>query len=315
MPNRGSPNGANHREQHRASGRSPLKLALGTVQFGLDYGISNRQAQTSLEEARSIVDRGLDAGLDLLDTAPGYGVSEAVLGEILGDRAPRIVTKTPQFRRQRIERKDGRLLRESLFRSLEHLRRERVYGLLVHAADDLLKPGGEWLYATMVDLREEGLVQRLGVSVYTQEQLDRVRARHDIQIVQVPVNVLDQRLLHSGVLDSLSRSGVEVHARSAFLQGALLMDGENLPACFSKYRDHFAEYRTFISDRGWSPVQAALGFVLALPQVDRVVCGVNNLAQWQELIQVTRQSIESSDLCRFGLDDEAALNPSRWENP
>ena len=292
-----------------------MKLALGTVQFGLDYGISNRQAQTSLEEARSIVDRGLDAGLDLLDTAPAYGVSEAVLGEILADRTPRIVTKTPQFPGRRIEREDGRLLRKSLLRSLERLRQDQVYGLLVHAANDLLKPGGERLYATMVDLREEGLVQRLGVSVYTHEQLDRVRARHEIQVVQVPVNVFDQRLLHSGALDSLSRSGVEVHARSAFLQGAILMDGEALPSCFSKYRDHVAEYHAFISDRGWSGVQAALGFVLALPQVDRVVCGVNNLQQWQELIEVTTQSIDSSELRRFSLDDETTLDPSKWENP
>ncbi len=292
-----------------------MKLALGTVQFGLDYGISNQQARTSLEEARFIVDRGLDVGLDLLDTAPAYGVSEAVLGRILGDRTPRIVTKTPQFRGEWIGREDGRLLRESLLRSLEHLRRDRVYGLLVHAADDLLKPGGESLYATMVHLREEGLVQRLGVSVYTREQLDRIRARYDIEVVQVPVNVLDQRLLHSGVLDSLSEAGVEVHARSAFLQGALLMDGEALPSCFSKHRAHMAQYRAFISDRGWSPVQAALGFVLALPQVDRVVCGVNNLTQWQELMEVTGQSIDGSTLLGFGIEDETTLDPSRWENP
>ncbi len=300
----------------KRSEASPRKLALGSAQFGLDYGISNRTGRTPLDVARAIVERALSQGLDLIDTAPGYGVSEEILGRVL-ERVlerdvPRIVTKTPHFPEERITREHASTLRESLATSLDRLKRDRVYGLLIHAADDLRKPGGEHLYQAMCDLRHEGLVERVGASLYTVDQLRDLRSRYELDLLQVPINVLDQRLLRSGELDALSDGGVEIHARSVFLQGALLMEVDDLPSVFNRHRASLKRYRALLHDRGWSPVEAALGFVLALTPVDRVVCGVNTLEQWEELARVSPRAIDASQLFDFGIADERALNPSRW---
>ena len=289
-----------------------MKLGLGTVQFGLDYGISNPDGRTVEGEVAEILDMAARRGLRVLDTAPLYGTSEEVLGRTLpaGHRF-RIVTKTAKFGTGPITSRDARELEETFRRSLDLMRQESLYGLLVHDADNLLAPDGRLLMDRMVSLREQGLVKKIGVSVYTSRQIERVLDAFGIDIVQLPINVLDQRLLQGGHLARLKAAGVEIHARSAFLQGLLLMDPAALPRYFDPVRKHLQHYRDFLRERGVSPLQAAVGFVSALAETDAVICGVNNRQQLEELCEASACSVEI-DLTQFAFDDETILNPSKW---
>src|SRR5262249_17350751 len=157
-----------------------------------------------------------------IDTAPLYGGSEESLGRALraGD-AFAIVTKTPWFGPGGVPA-NAEALTSAFQASLDRLRQERVYGLLVHRASDLLGPEGDDLFEAMRRLKQLGRVAKIGVSIYDARELEGVLARHQPDLVQLPLNVLDQRLLAGGQITRLKSAGVEIHARSAFLQGLLL---------------------------------------------------------------------------------------------
>jgi aryl-alcohol dehydrogenase-like predicted oxidoreductase len=286
-----------------------MKLGLGTVQFGMNYGISNKAGQPQLNEVREILALASAKKVRCLDTAALYGNSEEVLGETLPPtHSFEIVTKTG---------KDVTRLEEVFQKSLKNLKQKNVYGLLVHNADDLIAPGGELLYKKMQELKKYGLVKKIGVSVYNNAQIDKILSRGDIDIIQLPINLLDQRLIESGHLKKLKKAGVEIHARSVFLQGLLLMLPERLPKDFDSVRKHLIDFRASVEKIGLSVLQAALGFVLNLEEVDRVLVGVNTKREFEEILLAASKAQESLSGLKLiaphaAWNDEKILNPALW---
>jgi aryl-alcohol dehydrogenase-like predicted oxidoreductase len=289
-----------------------VRIGLGTAQLGLDYGISNPEGKTPFEEAGRILATAAREGIRVIDTAPSYGDSEQVLGKILPLRGGfDIVTKTPVFRRDRIIGQDAALLEEIFRRSLQRLGVPSAYGLLAHHAEDLLVDGGDRLVERMRQLKAEGVVARIGASVYTAQQIDGLLERYDLEVLQVPVNVLDQRLIASGHLARLKERGIEVHARSAFLQGLLLMEPDSLPPHFHGVRGHLREFQREAERQGLSPLQAAIGFLEGIPEIDVAIAGVNDHLQLEEICRAARQ-IPPEGFAGFAITDPAILNPSEW---
>lgn len=289
-----------------------MKIGLGTVQFGLDYGVSNTEGKTAEGEVHNILDIASQNGLRIIDTAALYGTSEEVLGKYLPSKHDfNIVTKTPRFSSKDIAKKKVELLEASFYHSLEKMRQSSLYGLLIHNADDLLQDNGSLLMNKMEQFKEKGLVEKIGISVYSGWQIDKILGRYEIDIVQLPTNVLDQRLLHGGQLSKLKASNVEIHARSAFLQGLLLMEPSKLNEHFDAVKPLLIRYHATIRKQGLLPVQAALGFVTGLHDIDYVVCGVNDHKQLEEICNYC------APLCHeifeeFSMTDDTILNPSKW---
>lgn len=289
-----------------------MKLGLGTVQFGIDYGISNHDGKTSLDEIENILDVAMRKGISVIDTAAMYGTSEEALGQTLSEsHSFKIVTKTPRFTSSVITSDDIQRLEDSFFQSLHKIKCASSYGLLIHNADDLLSENGYLLFNKMNDLKQKGLVEKIGVSVYTALQIDKILENFQIDIVQLPINIFDQRLLISGHLSKLKKRGVEIHARSAFLQGLLLMSPETLPSFFDSVREHLKTYHRTIHQHGLTPIRAALGFLINIPDIDFIICGVNNHTQLKEICSEA-VPVESINFSSFALSDESILNPSSW---
>lgn len=287
-------------------GNHHRKLALGTVQFGLDYGISNRSGRTPADEVARILTLAADSGIDMLDTARAYGEAEQVLGQLPGRLATRfrIVSKTRPGAA-------GADIRLSVQESLAALGIPTLDALLFHRASDLAGDAGARNWAMAESLRREGLVSRIGVSAYTGDELRDIVARFPLAVVQVPVNLFDQRLLHDGTLADLKSRGVEIHVRSAFLQGLLLMSPADVPAPLAAIRARLQALDTRCRDAGMSRLQACLGFLLARPEIDRVVLGVNSVAHLREILAATATpgGIAVDDLA---VDDPDIIDPSRW---
>lgn len=291
-----------------------LKLGLGTVQFGLDYGVSNKAGRTTLQEARSIVNAAAEAGVRVLDTARVYGESEEVLGRVLPRRhAFDIVTKLPTLLSPDGQRFDAAGADRLLADSLERLRQPAVYGLLLHRAGDLLSPAGDAVMAWLLRCKALGKVRKVGVSVYAEDDIAGLIARYPLDLVQAPVNVFDQRLLRGGALRACKERGVEVHARSVFLQGLLLMDREDVPDYFKPYENHLETYRLFLDRTGMSPVEAALSYVDGIEEVDAFVCGVNDRRQLLQLIASLPDGRRDLDYAPYAASDPALLNPANWK--
>ena len=284
-----------------------MKIALGTAQLGLDYGIANAAGKVSTAEAERILATARRGGVRLLDTAPAYGDSEGVLGTLRAAEHFAIVTKT-----ERMDASGPAGVEAAFDRSLERLQSRSVRALLVHAASDLLGADGRELAARLRRLRESGRVERLGVSIYSAAELEGTLSVLDAEVVQVPVNVLDQRLVADGTLERLKARGVEIHARSAFLQGLLLMDPAALPPYFDPIRARAVEWRRFCAERGRTPLAAALGFVTGLAAVDAVVCGVETATQLDEVLAAA-VPLDPSEFRELALDDPDFVDPSRWK--
>jgi aryl-alcohol dehydrogenase-like predicted oxidoreductase len=294
-----------------------MKLGIGTAQFGLEYGISNQEGKTSLSEVKKIIEVAALNQARIIDTAPAYGESEEVLGKTLPPQHSfDIVTKTPKFSKDSITKKDAQLLEDTFYQSLGRLNQSSIYGLLVHHADDLLAKDGYLLLEKMIELKQEGLVKKIGVSIYTGGQIDRILDKYSIDFIQIPINVLDQRLLFSGHLHKMKKLKIEIHARSIFLQGLLLMPPDHLPSYFDSIRAHLKNYYEFILQQKISPLQAAISFVTGLSEIDVVIVGINNCQHLQEILLEAFKNksggLVSQDLVYFALKDSSILNPSKW---
>ena len=287
--------------------RLSSRLALGTAQFGLRYGIANRTGQVAHGEAARIVERARSAGLDTIDTAIAYGDSESTLGEV-GVAAWCIVSKLPPIPPgvADVEEWVERLLTESLGR----LRVPALYGLLLHRSADLAGPHGDAIARALQSARQRKLVSKIGVSIYSPDELDALADRFAPDLVQSPYNVIDRRLETSGWLARLRNSGVEVHTRSAFLQGLLLMN-DGRPAGFGRWDPLWVKWNEWLRDTGIDPVRACLGFALHNARIDRVVIGVDDSAQLQEILDVVDQPfIEPPP--ELSSDDRDLVEPTRW---
>jgi aryl-alcohol dehydrogenase-like predicted oxidoreductase len=285
-----------------------MKLALGTVQFGLDYGVANTSGRIALEEAKSILQLASESGMDTLDTAIAYGDSEAVLGQ-LGVQPWNVVSKLPGVPE---DCGDVALwVRQQVQGSLSRLGVSRLYGLLLHRPGQLLEKTGPALYEALQSLKVDGVVCKTGISVYGLAELDALFDKYHFDLIQAPFNILDRGLVESGWAARLKSAGVEVHTRSAFLQGLLLMSSEQRPSKFDRWQCIWKEWTRWLQDAGLTPLQACLLYAVSQPNIDRVVVGVDTSAQLKEIIRAADGKLAS--LPSFApLLDERLVNPAVW---
>jgi aryl-alcohol dehydrogenase-like predicted oxidoreductase len=276
------------------------KLGLGTVQFGQAYGVSNTRGQVPAKEVDEIVAKAGKAGIALLDTAASYGAAEKVLAS-LDTRPFRVVTKT-------LALKHG--LDAVVAGVRQSARMLYIDTLLVHQAADLNGPAGDEFWQVLRRLQDEGLFRRLGISAYVSDDPVALAARFRPDVMQLPFSLLDQRLLADGTLARLADMGVEIHARSVFLQGLLFL--ERLPEKLQHAAPYFKTMRQRIRDAGTTPLSAALGFVLSRPEVSYGLVGVTNLTSLDEIIAACSHELPDLDWPSLALDDEVALTPTLW---
>jgi aryl-alcohol dehydrogenase-like predicted oxidoreductase len=294
-----------------------LKVALGTVQFGLDYGISGSKKKTSKNEVEKILKFAANHGICTLDTAPSYGDAEEVVGDFFGNYCDteswKIITKTPHFKSNIIGDRQVYELFDSFKVSRKKIGQNRIYGLLIHDFNDLLLPGGEKLLWAMSQLKKEGIVEKIGVSLYNSKQIDYLLDNFSIDLVQLPINIIDQRLIKGGYLKKLKKQGIEIHARSVFLQGLLLMPLNAIPAWFSPIINILGEFHKKARQRNISSLQLALGFVQSIKEVDNIVIGVNKLDQLHDIIDTNSIHVNIKKFCDLSVSNDNFLNPSKWK--
>jgi aryl-alcohol dehydrogenase-like predicted oxidoreductase len=289
------------------------RLGLGTAQFGSLYGISNREGQPDEREVAAILEGAIAAGIDLLDTASVYGEAEVTVGRLLGGRPMRIISKVPAVQAGTIEARDGEAWLDAAEQSLERLCIDRLDALLVHRAADFAKPGWQHLRDALVTAKERGLTLRIGASIYNNEQFDLIDSRLDMKVVQLPLNGLDRRAIQSGLLARLAGGGVEIHARSVFLQGLLLMAPEDLPAYFRPARREISELQQRWEANGLSALAGCLAFAAQRPEVDRIIVGVNRRRELDEIVAAFQQA--GRNAVDFGPAPNLPatyLDPSQW---
>lgn len=284
------------------------KLALGSAQFGLDYGVTNSSGRVSFREMSEIVGDARAHGIDTIDTARAYGSSEESLGRV-GVSDFKLITKLPRVPESCRDVK-GWIFCE-VQDSLSKLGVTSLYGLLLHSPADLLSESGAVLSATLQLLQEQGVTEKIGVSVYSESELQNFADVMPLELVQLPLNIIDARVDHE-LLSRLMSSGTEIHARSVFLQGLLLAKPQDIDSRFDPWRGVFTAFSTWCSEQGIAPLQACIAYVAHLDYVEKVVVGVENTSQLSEIAEqgAPLPPVPNQLKCR----DEKLLNPVNWSS-
>jgi aryl-alcohol dehydrogenase-like predicted oxidoreductase len=280
------------------------KIAIGTVQFGLDYGISNTEGKTSEQEVKSILKYAKEQGIGILDTAMAYGDSESVLGRN-ADESFKITSKFPGGI-------SAEKLRSVFDQSRNNLQRDSLYGYIAHNARDLIEDRSLW--DQVVDLKTKGLVEKVGYSLYTPEELDQLLEVGCIpDLVQVTYNLLDDKFERHMAL--LKEHRTEVHVRSVFLQGLFFM--ESLPEKLRSLSGAVSAVRQIAESYNMSTVQLLLNYALHHPAIDAVVIGVNNRLQLEQNITSVINDFPYQEIRRevrnIAIADKHLLNPVNWK--
>lgn len=287
------------------------KIGIGTAQWGMRYGVSNESGQTSPNEVQNILNYAQKVGIKLIDTAPVYGVSEQVLGnqDLSGFN---VVTKIPALEMNRPDGISAGTVQEIFEKSLDSLNVSSIYGLLMHSPGDLFSIGGQHILQALDKLKDAGMVQRIGISIYNAEEIKAILDIFKPDIIQLPVSVFDQRLIVDGTIDWLSSLGIEIHARSVFLQGLLVMSPDKIPDYFEPWKHLLLNWHQTCKLNQVLPYEAALSFVCSLKNIDHVIIGIESSFQLAQLI-ANSASLTYKDLERFAVLEQNLVNPTLWK--
>lgn len=285
-----------------------MRVALGTVQFGLEYGVANTRGKPTEDEVASVIRLARDADIDTLDTAIAYGNSESVLGNI-GVADWKIITKLPAVPDD-VPDIEGWVIQQ-VRGSLSRLQVSRIHGLMLHRPDQLFLPFGRRLYQALLQTKSIGLVEKIGISVYHQQEIEHAFEHMSFDCVQVPFSILDRRLLQSGFLATLHASGVEVFARSVFLQGLLLFAPSARPKQFDRWKPVWGAWDQWVSEENLSRVEACVRYALSFSEIHKIVVGVQDVSQLLEIVSAVRKP-PLVNVPEFDIADNRLLDPASW---
>ena len=284
------------------------KLVMGSVQFGLDYGINNRRGKIPQRETFDILTYASRNGLVFLDTSYAYGDSEIVLGEYIkqSNRKFNIISKLPK-------NKSGNS-KDIFHQSLNRLHTDKLYGYLIHHFDFFLENRNIW--CDMRQIKEEGLVEKIGFSLYYPGELDYILDKNiDFDIIQFPFSILDQRFVP--YLQKLKEMNKEIHVRSVFLQGLVFKPACELSDRFLKIKSKLDILNKYSDELNTSISSICLNFALLNPLIDRVIIGVDSLENLMENLQglshKEKVKMIYSNLISLKEDDENIILPINWK--
>ena len=284
------------------------KISLGTAQLGLPYGVANNGGQVSFIKSKDIVKLARRSGIDKIDTAITYGNCEEVLGKI-GVANWNIITKISE---EKIEIDDINIwMKQQIEGALDRLGVLRLYAVMLHSTSMLSSDNGIKYWNTLEELKDQGVIEKIGYSIYDPSELDSYYNNYHPDIIQAPYNVIDNRLEASGWLQKLSDDSVEIHARSIFLQGLLLMRQDQRPAYFKKWDKLLCNWDSWLVSENITALEASLWFALKDHRITNVVVGVDSEEQLQEIIDISekKSKVKQPD---FSSLDIKLINPSEW---
>ena len=286
------------------------KIALGSANFGMDYGIANQVGKISQTELDKIISQAEASGIGVIDTAQAYGDAEGRIGSVHSNERFKVITKIGIGIEKTYKSKAvTRLVRESC----ERLSRSSLYAVMLHRPEVFLSGFGKSILEELQELKAKNIISKFGVSIYDPCVLSEILKITVLDIVQAPFNVFDQRILSSGWAKKLKDNGTEIHTRSVFLQGILMIPEEKLPKYFlENWPSLFSSWFEYLKSNGNDPLSTALGFALRQPWIDNIVVGVDSAAQLKKVAKVEKSSVLQS-FPNFKCDDEALIDPSKWK--
>ena len=285
------------------------RLSLGTVQFGLPYGVANTSGQVDEATVHTILRLAEDSGVYALDTASAYGSSESVIGSF-GGETWRITTKLAALPDDCDDL--GAWVESELRGSVERLRTRSVDTVLLHHPDDLLGTHGDELHEALMNCRKQGLFRAHGISLYRAGDLERFVGRFHIDAVQLPFNILDREFVTGGYARALRKAGIEVQVRSIFLQGLLLLSLDEQIRRFPAGETTWRRFADWTAEQEISRYDACVRFAIGQPDIDAIIVGVDSIEHLTTLLVTAEKPPIDVPLDIVSVNPDV-IDPRRWQ--
>lgn len=292
---------------------------MGTVQFGMDYGIMNKKKPLK-EDSIKCLDYATQNGIYAIDTAAAYGDAECIVGEFIHKRTiPRdklfICSKMPPNSLDGCDPKDYQAaVLNNITRSLKRLRLDHLDAYLFHSSRYAFSPT---MLEALYEAQRRGYAGKVGVSIYEVEEARACADSPYARFIQAPYSILDHRMKKSGLLDRISHSDCQLHTRSAFLQGLVLMEEEMVPGYLTRARPLIRKITDICATAKISRVDLALAYVRREKSISHLVFGVHTMEQLQEVIASFERKISDDVLlyadAEFADVSEYIVLPSLWD--
>ncbi|MBU2892937.1 aldo/keto reductase [Colwellia sp. D2M02] len=288
-----------------------MKIALGSVQFGCNYGISNQLGQVSHTEIGNILALAKQHNITVIDTAPAYGDSESRLGRQSIASDFNFVSKiAPDCEPQHII--------ASCQHSLAQLKTKQLSALMLHHGKQLLGVNGDNIYQELVIAKQQQLTAKIGCSVYSAQEAITLSKKFPLDIVQIPANIFDQGIFANNALQQLAEQKIEVHIRSLFLQGVIFLEPAALPPALKPLRIKLKHLNTLAQQQNNHDITTAKIAVALAPfikesTINKLVIGCCSTGELQQIITAYELAKTITyDFSQFAEADENIINPSRW---
>lgn len=289
------------------------KLVLGSAQWGLNYGVSNTLGKTSPGELLKIAEVANKYNLNHIDTASAYGDSHSMIAKYFSAET-KVITKLPAIGSASIcEQEFANKMNIYLNDCMKSLNRRRLYGLLIHDTKDLEGNYSKQLIDFLSSIKKAGLVSKIGVSIYSEEDLCNACNLYDWDLIQVPFNVFDQRFKNNSHIEKFRRRGGEIYARSIFLQGLLLSNPHQIPIQLRKWLPQLSDWHIFCKRIDMSSLQACISLAFNEDWIDYCILGIAASSQLEENIRLIKDSIPIN--CEFLAQRNSLelIDPRSWK--
>jgi aryl-alcohol dehydrogenase-like predicted oxidoreductase len=285
-------------------------IILGSANFNQKYGIKNNYIKKN--EIKELLNFAEKNKIKTIDTSPSYNKSEKIIGSLNNSRF-KIISKIPKLPKKIKKKNIQKWLNNKVKKSLKNLKIKKFECLLLHNSNSLLERNGNEIYKSMKNIKKEGLSNKIGISIYDFNTLKKILNKFELNLVQAPLNILDQRLIQTGWLQRLKKRKIEVHVRSVFLQGILLLKYNKLPKKLKKLSKILIIFERWLLKNKYTSLQACISFVFGQKKLDGVIMGCDSKNQ---LNQILKAKVVKSNFLIPGLKikNRRLTDPRHWDN-
>ena len=281
------------------------KISLGTAQFGINYGINKKKI--NFKEIKKIIDYSNKIKIKKIDTAIAYGKSEKILGSF-SLKNWRITTKIPAYRSSYGD--PVKWVKDQINSSLNSLRVKRLHGVLFHNTNDLFNSNGKKIYKALLNLKKSGLIKKIGISIYDFKKINEILKKFKIDIVQAPFNIIDRRLLKSGLMNLKIKYKIELQVRSIFLQGLLLKKLEYKNSKFKNYKRLWTSLHLWLNKNKYNLIDVCISDCLRY-NFNTIIIGYESLSHLKNILsfkKINKLKIPN----KIFSNNESLVNPTKW---
>ena len=282
------------------------KLILGTANFDLNYGVKNKYKKLRIKEIKKIIIYLKKKNISYIDTAQSYNNTEKILGKE-NVKKFKIITK---FDFSNKDNSQNHAMKKFSI-SIKNLKISSINTVLFHLPKVLLKKNGKKIFNEMIALKKKGYIKKIGISVYEKSELKKILEQYKIDVVQIPINVFNQSFLSKDIIKEMKKKKIEIHARSIFLQGLLLLKEKKIPKIFFKYSFIFKKWQIWLKENKINSLEACLNFISSQKCIKKIVVGVDSLEQLNQIVNF-KKTKKVFDFSKLNTRFTKVNNPQKW---